>query len=52
LITHYREFFKRVQAFNPPGTPWPPIQSTDGVTIDRPFRSDEEAALLSYLGSL
>lgn len=52
LLAHYREFFKRVQALNPPGTAWPPILSTDGVTIDRPFQADEEAALLAYLRTL
>ena len=52
LVSHYREFFKRVQALNPPGTAWPPILSTDGVNIDRPFKADEEAALLAYLKTL
>lgn len=52
VVDHYIEFFKRVRV-NVPGTPIPPILTTDGVHVDRPFTSPEErAALLAYLRKL
>jgi cytochrome c peroxidase len=52
VVAHYREFFKRVLALNPPGAALPPILTTDGINVDRPFRPDEEATLLAYLKTL
>jgi cytochrome c peroxidase len=52
VVDHYIEFFKRVRV-NVPGNPIPPILTTDGVNVDRPFTSAEErAALLAYLRKL
>lgn len=51
-MDHYIEFFKRTRV-NVPGSPIPPILTTDGVNVDRPFTSAEErAALLAYLRKL
>jgi cytochrome c peroxidase len=50
VVDHYAEFFKRVRVNLAPGTPIPPILTTDGVNIDRPLTSAaERAALLAYL---
>ena len=52
VVDHYIEFFKRVRV-NVPGSPIPPIITTDGVHVDRPFTSAaERAALLAYLRKL
>ena len=52
MVDHYTEFFKRVQALLPPGTRYPPVISTDGVTVDRPPVPAEIPALLAYLRRL
>jgi mono/diheme cytochrome c family protein len=52
VVTHYTEFFKRVQALAPPTAPMPPAISTDGVHADRPYTLDEVPALLAYLRKL
>ena len=52
VVTHYTEFFKRVQANAPPNAPLPPVISTDGVHVDRPYTLDEVPALLTYLRKL
>jgi cytochrome c peroxidase len=50
VVDHYAEFFKRVRVNIAPGSPIPPVLTTDGVNFDRPPRSAEErAALLAYL---
>jgi cytochrome c peroxidase len=52
VVDHYIEFFKRVRVVVP-GNPIPPILTTNGVDVDRPFTSAEErAALLAYLRKL
>jgi cytochrome c peroxidase len=52
VVDHYIEFFKRVRV-NVPGSPIPPILTTDGLHVDRPLTSAEErAALLAYLRKL
>jgi cytochrome c peroxidase len=52
VVTHYTEFFKRVQALAPPAIPLPPAISTDGVHADRPYTAAEVPALLAYLRKL
>jgi len=52
VVTHYNEFFKRVQINAPVGQPLPPAISTDGVNVDRPPTADEVAPLLAYLRTL
>ena len=52
VVSHYTEFFKRVQANAPPTAPLPPAISTDGVHVDRPYTLDEVPALLAYLRKL
>ncbi|MEO8061352.1 MAG: hypothetical protein ABI821_01250 [Pseudomonadota bacterium] len=52
VVTHYTEFFKRVQVNAPPNAPLPPVISTDGVHADRPYTLDEVPALLAYLRKL
>ena len=52
VVDHYIEFFKRVQALLVPGGVVPPILSTDGVHVDRPFTPEERPALLAYLRKL
>jgi hypothetical protein len=53
VLDHYTEFFKFVAAISPPPpVPAPPLLSTDGVHIDRPFTPSERAALLAYLRRL
>lgn len=47
VVDHYAAFFKRVQVVVAPAVP--PVLSTDGVHIDRPFRPSERDALLAYL---
>ena len=47
VLDHYAAFFKRVQVVVAPAVP--PVLSTDGVNIDRPFKPDEREALLAYL---
>ena len=43
---------KRIQALAPPGTPAPPVASTNGVTFDRQPTPEERAPLLAYLRRL
>jgi hypothetical protein len=49
VLDHYAEFFKFVNAAVPAFLPRPPLLSTDGVHVDRPFTPDERPALLAYL---
>jgi cytochrome c peroxidase len=50
---HYTEFFKFVAANGPPPpAPLPPVISSDGVNVDRPFTRSERPALLAYLRKL
>ena len=49
VVDHYIEFFKRVEANFVPGTPVPPIATTDGVNFDRRPTLAEREALLAYL---
>src|SRR5207244_10073953 len=51
VLDHYDAFFKLVIVNLQPG-PRPPVISTDGVVIDRPFTAAERAALLAYLRKL
>ena len=51
VVDHYVEFYKFVQALQPPGVV-PPVASTDGVNFDRQPKPDERAALLAYLRTL
>jgi cytochrome c peroxidase len=52
MVDHYIEFFKRVRVNWVPGTPIPPIATTDGVNFDRAPTLEERAALLAYLQKL
>ncbi len=52
VVDHYIGFFDRVRAVTPPGTPAPPVASTDGVNFDRQLRAEERALLLAYLRKL
>jgi hypothetical protein len=52
MVDHYIEFFKRVRANYVPGTPVPPIATTDGVNFDRRPAAEEREALLAYLRKL
>lgn len=49
VVDHYIEFFKRVEANFVPGTPVPPISTSDGVDFDRRPRLAEREALVAYL---
>ena len=52
VLTHYTEFFKRVQVQNPAA---PLLTTQPGVVppvIDRPFTDAEAPALLAYLRKL
>jgi mono/diheme cytochrome c family protein len=51
VVDHYAEFFARVRVTIPPGAA-PPVLSTDGVHIDRPFTAEERLPLLAYLKGL
>jgi mono/diheme cytochrome c family protein len=51
VVAHYAEFFARVRVTIPPGAA-PPVLSTDGVHIDRPFTAEERLPLLAYLKAL
>jgi cytochrome c peroxidase len=51
LVDHYIEFFKAVQAAQPPGV-FPPVASTDGAHFDRIPKPEERAALVAYLRKL
>jgi cytochrome c peroxidase len=51
VVDHYTEVFKRAKVVAPPGVV-PPLLSTDGVHLDRPFVPEERAALLAYLRKL
>jgi cytochrome c peroxidase len=51
VLDHYTEFFKFVEAVQPPGVV-PPVASTDGVHFDRKFLPEERPALLAYLRKL
>jgi hypothetical protein len=50
VVDHYREFFTRVRVLNAPAIP--PVLTTDGVHVDRPFTPEERAPLLAYLRKL
>jgi cytochrome c peroxidase len=52
VVDHYVELFKRVKANFVPGTPVPPVATTDGVNFDRQPLPEERAALLAYLRKL
>jgi cytochrome c peroxidase len=52
VVDHYIELFKRIQVSAPPGTPPPPVASTDGVRFDRQPTPEERAPLLAYLRKL
>jgi len=52
VVDHYIEFFKRVKANTAPGTPPPPVATTDGVHFNRQPLPEERAALLAYLRKL
>ncbi len=58
VLDHYAEMFKFVAAVapavDPAGAPIPrpPVISTDGVHLDRPFTREERPALLAYLRRL
>jgi cytochrome c peroxidase len=52
MVDHYIEFFKRIEANYVPGTPIPPIATTDGVNFDRRPAAEEREALLAYLRKL
>jgi cytochrome c peroxidase len=52
MVDHYIEFFKRVKANWVPGTPIPPIATTDGVNFDRAPTVAEREALIAYLRKL
>lgn len=49
IVDHYIDFFKRVEVNFQPGSPIPPIATTDGVHFDRRPTLEERAALLAYL---
>jgi cytochrome c peroxidase len=49
VVDHYIEFFKRVEAVAVPGTPIPPVATTDGIHFDRRPTAEERAALIAYL---
>jgi cytochrome c peroxidase len=50
LLDHYEDLFKFIAATAPPPpAPRPPVISTDGVNIDRPFTTLERPALMAYL---
>jgi hypothetical protein len=51
VVDHYSEFFVRVRLTVPPGVV-PPVLSTDGVHVDRPFSAEERGPLLAYLKAL
>jgi hypothetical protein len=51
VVDHYTEFFKRVEAARQPNVV-PPVLSTDGVHLDRPFTAAERTPLLAYLRAL
>ena len=52
VVNHYVQFFKRLQAINPPGAPPPPVATTDGIHFDRIPLPEEVPALLAYLRKL
>ena len=50
VLDHYEELFKFIAATAPPPpAPRPPVISTDGVNVDRPFTALERPALMAYL---
>ena len=49
VLDHYDSFFKQVAALFPKNGPIPPILTTNGTSIDRPFTSAERPALKAYL---
>lgn len=51
VVNHYIEFFKEVQAAQPPGV-FPPVVSTDGAHFDRIPKPEEIDALVAYLRKL
>jgi len=51
VVDHYMQFFKRVQAVNPPNAP-PPVATTDGLHYDRQPLPEEREALLAFLRKL
>lgn len=51
VLDHYDALFKFAAATAPPGL-IPPILTTNGTTIDRPFTTAERPALLAYMQKL
>jgi cytochrome c553 len=51
VVNHYIQFFKAVQAAQPPGV-FPPVASTDGLHFDRIPKPEEVDALVAYLRKL
>jgi cytochrome c peroxidase len=51
VVNHYIQFFKAVQAAQPPGV-FPPVVSTDGLHFDRIPKPEEVDALVAYLRKL
>ena len=49
VVDHYVAFFNRVQANWVPGTPIPPVATTDGIHFDRKLTVDDRAPLVAYL---
>jgi cytochrome c peroxidase len=50
MLDHYEQLFKFIAATAPPPpAPRPPVISTDGVHVDRPFAPEERPALMAYL---
>jgi cytochrome c peroxidase len=49
VVDHYIAFFNRVEANWVPGTPIPPVATTDGLHFDRRPAAEERAALIAYL---
>jgi cytochrome c peroxidase len=51
VVHHYIQFFKFVEAVQPPGVV-PPVASTDGIHFDRIPKPEEVPALVAYLRKL
>ncbi|HEY1959599.1 MAG TPA: hypothetical protein VGH28_28515 [Polyangiaceae bacterium] len=49
VLDHYDAFFKFVAANFPKNGPIPPVLTTTGASIDRPFTPAERPALMAYL---
>jgi mono/diheme cytochrome c family protein len=52
VLDHYASFFQFVNALTGAAPVRPPLLSTDGVHVDRPFATEERPALLAYLRKL